>query len=253
MFEFIGALRLAGLMMRVRDRPQVGETRILCGNGGRLRFDDKPRRHQIGRRNAGDPLHDVGEFGGFAVDEGAAADMALERAITGDRFDRPPQRIARDAVFRGEVAFGRQPSARRPLAGGDAFAQRSFDSPATILGKARPNAQSLKWTGSGPIIIQPDAAANCQFCSRHIALAMPGKRPIITPNTTKLVQIGERMKVATVSVAGERRVGQITTDGMSIASVRFDPRRSSGRNSCLDPAQRRRACRRRFRQFRFRR
>ena len=32
-----------------------------------------------------------------------------------------------------------------------------------------------------------------------------------------MVQIGERMKVATVPVAGERRVGQIAQDGMSIA------------------------------------
>jgi 2-keto-4-pentenoate hydratase/2-oxohepta-3-ene-1,7-dioic acid hydratase in catechol pathway len=36
-------------------------------------------------------------------------------------------------------------------------------------------------------------------------------------NITKLVQIGERMKVATVSVAGERRVGLVSDDGKSIA------------------------------------
>src|ERR1700676_624472 len=46
---------------------------------------------------------------------------------------------------------------------------------------------------------------------------MPAKRSIITPNTTKLVQNGERMKVATVSVARERRVGQLGKDGTSIA------------------------------------
>jgi hypothetical protein len=49
-----------------------------------------------------------------------------------------------------------------------------------------------------------------------IELAMVDKSPIIIPPQEKLVQIGERMKVATVSVAGERRVGQITRDGAAI-------------------------------------
>ena len=44
-----------------------------------------------------------------------------------------------------------------------------------------------------------------------------GKRPIIAPNQRRLVQNGERMKVATVSIAGERRVGRVTDDGRSIA------------------------------------
>ena len=46
---------------------------------------------------------------------------------------------------------------------------------------------------------------------------MTAKSPIILSTIRKLVQIGERMKVATVSVAGERGVGQVTPDGMSIA------------------------------------
>jgi 2-keto-4-pentenoate hydratase/2-oxohepta-3-ene-1,7-dioic acid hydratase in catechol pathway len=50
-----------------------------------------------------------------------------------------------------------------------------------------------------------------------IELAMVDKSPIIIRPQEKLVQIGERMKVATVSVAGERRVGQITRDGAAIA------------------------------------
>ncbi len=158
MLEFVRLVRFAGLMVRLRYRLKIGEARILRGNGGRLRFDDQARRHQIGRRNAGDPLHNVGELGCFTVDERAAADMALQGAIARDRFDRPPQRIARDAVLRGELAFGRQPPARRPLAGGYALAQRSFDRACHHFGQ---RLLSLYWTGREPIIISRGAAANC--------------------------------------------------------------------------------------------
>jgi hypothetical protein len=53
--------------------------------------------------------------------------MPLDGPIMRYCLDRPPHRISRDPILRGEFALCREPAGRRPLTRGNAFAQGSFN------------------------------------------------------------------------------------------------------------------------------
>ena len=56
-----------------------------------------------------------GKLAGSAVEKGAAADLTRDRSFVGDRVDRPSDRVARDAIFRRQLALGGKATGRRPF------------------------------------------------------------------------------------------------------------------------------------------
>ena len=126
-FKLVRLVGSTRVVMGLRDRLEVGEAGIPRGNRGRLRFNDQAHRHEVGGRHAGYPLQYAGKLARSAVEKRSAANVPLDGAVVGDRFDRPPKSVSGHTIFRGKVAFSRKPAGRGPLTGGDAFAQRPFN------------------------------------------------------------------------------------------------------------------------------